>query len=96
MARTLTAANPEQFQEALEEFVSALVYDLGESPAKVQQTLGRLLTRPIVVHRQPKGWRAILEASFAKLGGERADVKAELAVGNVWCPRGDSNTRHAV
>jgi hypothetical protein len=44
MARTRTTVDPERFQEALGEFVSALVYDLGESPAKVQQTLGRLLT----------------------------------------------------
>jgi site-specific DNA recombinase len=96
MARNRRPVDAEQLQEALENFVDALVYDLGESPAKVQQTLGRLLTRPIVVHRQPDGWRAILEASFDKLGGDRANVTAELAVGNVWCPRGDSNTRHAV
>jgi len=51
--------------------------DLGESPAKVQQTLGRLLTRPVVVYPTPaRGWRAVLEASFDKLGGERADVAA--------------------
>ena len=80
MARTRPAVDPERLQESLEEFVSALVYDLGQSPAKVQQTLGRLLTRPVVVYPTAEGgWRATLEASFAKLGGERADVKAELA-----------------
>ena len=36
------------------------------------QTLGRLRTRPVVVYPTPElGWRAVLEASFDKLGGER-------------------------
>ena len=63
---------------------------------RMQQTLSRLLTRPIEVYPDADGWRFKLWASFAKLGGEHADIAIERAVGDVWCPRGDSNTRHAV
>ena len=84
------------FRSAVADLVDSLVTDLGESPAKTQQTLSRLLTRPIEVHPEPDGWRFKLWASFEKLGGGHADLAIERAVGDVWCPRGDSNTRHAV
>src|SRR5713101_6314036 len=59
---------------------------LGSSPARTQQTLSRLLTRPILVHFDGTAWRADIEASFAKIGGWTDDVKTTVAVGDVSVP----------
>ncbi len=90
-ARRAATLDPQRLQDFLTDLVDSLVDDLGQTPAKSHQTLSRLLSKPIIVSQDgPRAWSADIEASFAKLGGEWADVRVSRAVGDEKCPRGDS------
>ena len=59
---------------------------LDEDPPIAQQIVRRMLTERLTVERTPEGIRLSGMATFGPL----------MASAERWCPRGDSNTRHAV
>ena len=64
---------------------------LTAEPVKARQVLRKLLVGRLVFHPDPDRGLYTFEgkASYGKL-------VAGTVLQNVWCPRGDSNTRHAV